>query len=897
MTQNIFWHGLTVKDSAQQLNSDLSSGLAHAEATARLKRYGPNQIAHGAQRSLWHMFAAQLADFMILVLVAAAVVSGVLGELRDTIAIIVIVLLNAVVGTVQEYRAQRAIAALRNMTAPMAAVIRAGQTISIQASELVPGDLVIVEAGNVVPADLRLSAVSQLQVDESALTGESHSVFKTTELLDDNELPLGDRRNLAYSGTLVTSGHGCGIVVATGMASEIGHIAALLDSAMSMRTPLQLHLDRFGKQLALIILAVCAFIFIAGLLQQQPALLMFLTAVSLAVAAIPEALPAVVTISLALGARKLSRRNALVRRLPAVETLGSVTYICSDKTGTLTQNQMHVEVVFADGKRLPELPAADHDESVWQHLGRAMALNNTVAQAAATAAADAGQNGEGSASCVPVGDPTEVALVLAAKQAGYDKAALATQLPQTGELAFEEQRKCMTTVHRTDDGAVSFTKGAPETVLELCTHWLTAQGEQPLEPGDREAVLQQVLVLAGEGYRVMAFAMRRHESTPDTRTPVSVESALTFVGLAGLMDPPREEAGQAIADCRAAGIIPVMITGDHPETAGSIAMRLGIAEKQDRAMTGQQLEKLTNEALMREIRDIRVYARVDPKQKIRIVEALQSQGEFVAMTGDGVNDAPALKRAGIGVAMGKKGTDVAREAADMVLLDDNFATIVAAVKEGRRIFDDIRKFVKYTMTSNSGEILTLVLAMLLGMPLPLMPIHILWINLVTDGLPGLALASEPAERNVMQRGPRPPGENIFAHGMWQHIVFVGILIGVISVGAQAWALEREVEHWQTVVFATLTFAQLFHVMAIRSERDSLFRIGVTSNPQLLAAVLLTVGLQLAVIYAPFFNTVLQTQPLSLYDLTVCVLLASIVFFAVEIEKWLVRKGWLYTKDD
>lgn len=873
------WYSSTIEKAVRDLSGDLTTGLSSTEVEARLERYGLNQIRQGGQRTVFRIFAAQITDFMILVLLAAAIVSGVVGELRDAIAIVVIVILNAVIGTIQEYRAQRAIAALQKMAAPEATVIRDGETVSIPATSLVPGDLVLLEAGNIVPADLRLYESVQLQINESALTGESHAVSKSIEVISDTGLPLGDRRNMAFNGTMVTRGHGKGIVVATGMNSEIGNIAELLQEEVSARTPLQIRLTRFGKQLALAILVICTLIFIIGLLQHQPVLLMFLTAVSLAVAAIPEALPAVVTISLALGARKLSRRNALVRRLPAVETLGSVTYICSDKTGTLTQNQMHVEAYFADERRLYEIPDKENEVMLWQRLGQAMALNNTVA--------DQPANGD---ETVPTGDPTEVALLLAAKKAGHIKSALAHQLPQVAELPFDEQRKCMTTLHQDHSVVISFTKGAPEVILAMCKNQLTRQGVQDWE---QKTVLQQAKELAAEGYRVLAIATREFKSIPENCTSSSIESDLTFLGLIGMMDPPREEVLQAVADCRAAGIVPVMITGDHPETAGSIAIRLGIADKQDRVITGQELEKLSDTELASQVRDIRVYARVDPKQKIRIVKALQDQGEFVAMTGDGVNDAPALKRAGIGVAMGKKGTDVAREAADMVLLDDNFATIVAAVKEGRRIFDDIRKFIKYTMTSNSGEIWTLVLAMLMGMPLPLLPIHILWINLVTDGLPGLALASEPAERKVMQRGPRPPEENIFAHGMWQHIVFVGILIGVISIGAQAWMLARGVDYWQTAVFTTLTFAQLFHVMAIRSERDSLFRIGLFSNPQLLGAVLLTVVLQLMVIYVPAFNTIFKTDPLPIYDLGICVLLASIVFFVVEIEKWMIRRGWLY----
>ncbi|SET06847.1 Ca2+-transporting ATPase [Nitrosomonas marina] len=882
MSQNNPWHCLSAEKAAQSLETDLTGGVTADEAAERLKIHGPNRIKRGAKRTPLHIFAAQFADFMILVLVVAAIVSGLVGELRDSIAIVVIVILNAIIGTVQEYRAQRAIAALQKMAAPGATVIRDGKTETISADRLVPGDLVLLEAGNVVPADLRLFDASQLQVDESALTGESHAVSKQPDVLEEPDLTLGDRSNMTFNGTMVTRGHGKGIVVATGMDSEMGHIAAMLEKEESARTPLQIRLARFGKHLAVAILIVCIFIFAAGLLQDQPVLLMFLTAVSLAVAAIPEALPAVVTISLALGARKLSRRNALVRRLPAVETLGSVTYICSDKTGTLTQNRMHVEALFADGRRIEKLPDADDGNRLWQRLGQALALNNTVA--------DDPENTEESGEASVTGDPTEVALYQAAKRAGFDKPVLSKKLQQVAELAFDEDRKCMTTLHQSDAGIVAFTKGAPEAVLDMCSDALGDEGNRDL---DQNRVQEQAEALAAEGFRVLAVACREFSELPEERSPDTIETGLTFLGLVAMMDPPRDEAAQAVADCLTAGIVPVMITGDHPATARSIACRLGIADEHDRVMTGRELEELSDEEFDRQVLELRIYARVDPRQKIRIVKALQEQGEFVAMTGDGVNDAPALKRAGIGVAMGRKGTDVAREAADMVLLDDNFATIVSAIKEGRRIFDDIRKFIKYTMTSNSGEIWTLVLAMLLGLPLPLLPIHILWINLVTDGLPGLALASEPAERKVMQRAPRPPQENIFAHGMWQHIVFIGILIGGLSIGAQIWAIDRQIEHWQTIVFTTLTFAQLFHVMAIRSERDSLFSIGLFSNPQLIGAVVLTVVLQLAVIYTPFLNDIFKTAPLPLDDLMLCVLLASVVFVVVEVEKWMARRGWLY----
>jgi Ca2+-transporting ATPase len=860
------WYRLSVEETVSRLRSHVSGGLDRIEAAARLAQYGPNRIERGHRRSLAGIFIGQLTDFMILVLLGAALISGIIGEPQDTIAILVIVLLNALIGTVQEYRAERAVAALRRMAAPAARVLRSGTVSSLNSAGLVPGDLVLLEAGEVVPADLRLVETTDLQCDESVLTGESHPVSKLVEALEGADLPLGDRRNLAFKGTHVTRGRGTGVVVATGMGSELGRIAGLLGKAERVTTPLQQRLTRFGRHLALAVLAVCAVVFVAGLLQGQPVMLMFLTAVSLAVAAVPEALPAVVAVSLALGARKLSRHGALVRRLPAVETLGSVTYICADKTGTLTQNRMTVERVMAVGEWREALPS---EGTPWEALGQALALNNDILE----------QDGR------PVGEPTELALHLAAAQAGYDRRALEQALPRIAEIPFDSDRKRMVTFHRGGEGVRVLAKGAPEVLLPLCKDTLARGGL------DVEATLEQARSLAAQGYRLLAFAQRHLDSLPEPLE--QAERALTLLGLVALIDPPRPEVAEAVAACRSAGIIPVMITGDHPGTARAIAQRLGILAGDGAVISGPDLAALSDAELDRLAGDIRVYARVSPAQKIRIVKALQARGELVAMTGDGVNDAPALKRAGIGVAMGGKGTDVAREAADMVLLDDNFATIVRAIREGRRIFDNIRKFIKDTMSSNSGEIWTLFLAPFLGLPIPLLPIHILWINLVTDGLPGLAFTAEPTEPGAMRRRPRPPDESIFAHGMWQHIIWVGLFVGGVSIASQAWALGRGVAYWQTVVFTVLTISQLFHSMAVRSERASLLNIGIASNRPMLGAVLLMVVLQLAVIYVPALNPIFKTQPLPVMDLVICFALSSLVLLAVEIEKALARRGWLY----
>jgi P-type Ca2+ transporter type 2C len=849
-------HTRHAHEVAHELGVQPEAGLSSQDVEARRLAHGPNRLPEAAPRPVWLRLLDQFRDFMILVLLAAAVVSGLIGDLTDTVVIVVIVLLNAAIGFWQEWQADRALQALQAMATPRATVRReGGQVQVVQTEHLVPGDVVLLEAGNLVPADLRLHDVAQLRVDESALTGESVTVEKDPRHLtgaDAAALPLGDRSNMAFKGTLVTHGRGAGLVVATGVQTQLGQVAALLHDAPDKATPLQKRLAAFGRRLSLAVIAICVGVFALGVLRGEPVLLMALTAISLAVAAIPEALPAVVTVLLALGARRLVASQALVRRLPAVETLGSVTVICSDKTGTLTLNRMQVQQHAALGAS---------EETLWTAL---VLCNDAVA----------GSEGW-------LGDPTETALLVAAAEAGLEVGALKSARPRRHEWPFDAQRKRMSTLHAKDDGAGwrAYVKGAPESVLPRC------------EGPGLEAAQRLAHDWAARGLRVLAVAQRDGHDDVVAVDADRFERELSLIGLVGLVDPPRPEAQAAVAECRTAGIRPVMITGDHPATARAIARALGIVDRDDAlVLTGPELTRMDDAQLETAARATQVYARMDPAQKIRIVSALQARGDFVAMTGDGVNDAPALKAADIGVAMGRGGTDVAREAASLVLLDDNFASIVGAVREGRRIFDNIRKFVRYALTGNSGEIWVLALAPLLGLPVPLLPIHILWVNLVTDGLPGLALAAEPAEARVMQRPPRPPGESVFAHGLWQHALLVGLLIGALCLGVQAWALQTGHGHWQTMVFTTLTLAQMAHVLAIRSERESLFTQGLSSNLPLLGAVALTLVLQLATIYVPLLQPIFRTEALSAAELALCVALAAVIFVVVEIEKAVRRRA-------
>jgi Ca2+-transporting ATPase len=850
-----------IADVARSLNTT-PAGLDPATAQQRLTECGKNQITNAKRKTVWQMLLHQFTDVMILVLIAAAIISGMVGELNSTYVILAIVLLNALIGFVQEYQATKAVEALQKMAANQARVLRNGLTVDIEAVDLVPGDVVLLDAGNIIPADVRFIETHALKVDESSLTGESDNVVKNFAVLPEGDYPLGDRVNIGYKGTFVTNGRATAYVVATGMTTELGKIAKLVQTAEA-DTPLQRRLGTFGKQLAAAALVICLIFFAVGWLRGEPLLNLLLVSISLAVAAIPEALPAVVTVALALGAKRLVKSQALVRKLSAVETLGSVTYICTDKTGTLTINKMTVDETEASLEfSLPVLPNGDA-------LLTAMALNNDVTKID---------------SDVWLGDSTEVGLVQYAADRDYDRTNLESRFPRIAELPFDSDRKCMTTLHQTDQGVLVVTKGAVGALFNQ----LEAD-QQPSVP----ALRSRVDALAERGFRTMGYAGKLLPELPATIDPATIETGLGFIGFVGLMDPPRHEARQAVAECREAGIITVMITGDHKLTAKAIAETLGIVTSdEDKVLTGPELSQLDDAAFDAIVEKVRVYARVDPAQKLRIISALQARHQFVAMTGDGVNDAPALKNADIGVAMGITGTEVAKEAAHMILLDDNFATIVKAVKHGRRIFDNILKFIRYILSGNAGEIFAIFLAPFFGLPIPLLAIHILWINLITDGLPGLALAYEPAEADTMKRPPIDPKQAIFAGGLGWFVLWVGLLIGAVTIGIQAWAIQRELAHWQTMTFTVLCFAQLGNAIAVRSHRKSVFSMKLLANKPMLGAITLTVALQLMVIYVPLFNDLFNTQPLTWGELGITVAVSSLVFWAVEIQKFVIRQSTL-----
>ena len=899
------WHQLSVERALSRLSSDEAAGLKHSEAAVRLSDYGRNELIDRGVKSGWRVLWQQLTSTMVLVLMVAAAAALALGDPKDAVAILAIVVLNAVLGYTQEYKAEKGMAALRKLAIPNVKVRRDSQVKEMPARELVPGDIILLEAGNLVPADCRIIRSINLRTQEASLTGESEPISKIDSAIEDSDLPIGDRRNMAYMGTVISNGRGVGAVTATGMRTEIGRIAVLIQTVTGAQTPLQKRLNQLGRILAFGSLIVVIAIFFLGLLRGEDITLMFLTAVSIGVAAVPEGLPAVVTIALAFGAQRMLKRRALMRRLPTVEALGSVTVICSDKTGTLTKNEMEVSVIrvmsdLAENGATPtDGSSFDSDRNFSDEPAATLLLAATALCNDAELVADA------DSWIHAIGDPTELALLRAASDRGMSKKEIETDFERVAELGFDSERKRMTTVHRFSSSSpihgrlaenfqrdpnlraapyLAFTKGAADSLLEVSSSVWTDGRIQPMNETLRIQIVAANDHIASSGRRVLGVAFRPLATLPAQTDFESLEHDLVFLGLIGMSDPPRPEAKTAVSTCIRAGVRPVMITGDHPSTALSIARELGISRDQS-AITGVELSKMSPEDLDRVVEHTSVYARVSPEHKLKIIEALQQRGHVVAMTGDGVNDAPALKKADIGIAMGIEGTDVAKKTADMVLLDDNFATIVAAVEEGRVIYDNIRKFIKYIMATNSAEMGIMLMALLAGMPLPLLPLQILWLNLVTDGLPALALAVEPAEHDLMKRPPHRSNESIFGDGLGLHIIWVGLLMSSISLAIGYWYFNSGDEVWRTMVFTTLTFSQMGHVMAIRSNSRSFFSLSPLSNKPLIGAVTSTVAAQLVLIYVPFFQSLFKTVALSAWDLSLCVIFSSLVFFSVEAEKW------------
>ncbi|MEJ2510428.1 MAG: cation-translocating P-type ATPase [Anaerolineales bacterium] len=906
-SKNNAWHRMTINDSLAALSVDLDQGLTSQQASERLQSYGKNEIIDHGGKSIWKILWAQLTDTMVLVLFAASVISVLIGDWKDAIAIFAIVLINAVIGLVQEHRAEQAMAALKQMASPNIRVRRNGKPEEIDAKYLVPGDIIFLEAGSKIPADSRLVESANLRVEEASLTGESEPVNKTIAPLQEENVPLGDRTNMLFMGTIATYGRGTAVVVRTGMQTELGRIAEMIQTVEEDQTPLQKRMDKMGKTLALVALGIVAIVFSLGLLRGENPSEMFLTAVAMAVAAVPEGLPAVVAIALALGAQRMLKRNALIRKLPAVETLGSVTVIASDKTGTLTANQMQLKVLDVAGntQELGWKPGEENLSLTYDQLNPATkflvlggVLNNDAQLVTDEKEPDA---------YLVLGDPTEGALISAAANLGLLQSELKTAFPRVEEVPFSSERKRMTTLHQLLqdhhrylpdlglDGKIdsshllSITKGAVDGLLEISSQVLVKGEVLPLNQEWRSKIEQATEDMAKDGLRVLGLGFETVPNTLNGNASSAVEKSLVFVGLFGMMDPPRPEAYESVQVNYQAGIRTIMITGDHPLTAERIARDLEIA-KDGTTITGAQLSKMSDDELRKVVATTNVYARVAPEHKLRIVSALQDLGEVVAMTGDGVNDAPALRKADIGVAMGITGTDVSKEAADMVLLDDNFATIVRAVREGRTIFDNIRKFIKYTMTSNAGEVLVMLLAPFFGMPLPLTALQILWINLVTDGLPGLALSVEPTEKDTMKRPPIDIKKSIFSGGLNTHIVWVGLLMGLVSLGIGFWGWQTGNPYWSTMVFTTLTLSQMGHALAVRSDKRSLFTQGIFSNKLMVIAVSLTFVLQMAITYWAPMNEIFKTQPLPLPELGLSLGLSLVVFLAVELEKWFKRRG-------
>ncbi len=889
----IDWHQVEATEVLRQLNTDAAYGLKEAEAGRRLAEHGPNELQAAHRISAWTILGEQFKNVLILILLVAVGLSAFLGHGIEAIAIAVIVLFAVLLGFVQEYRAERAIEALHQMAAPTATVLRDGDELDVPGRDLVPGDIVLLHTGDKIPADARLIEVVNLQVEEASLTGESAPVEKQTARLAAGDLPIGDRKNMVYAGTAVTYGRARAVTVATAMNTEFGKIARLLQTVETGKTPLQQSLNRVGRALAQAAIVVVLLIVTLAMFRGQPVLEMFIFGIALAVAVVPEALPAVVTISLAIGVQRMVKRNALIRRLPAVESLGSVSVICSDKTGTLTKDEMTVRRIFVAERMLNVSGSGYEPQGVFSLNGNTVDSSPPLIMLlrAAALASDArlarGGNDGRSPGWQIKGDPTEGALVVAAAKAGLWKADLDAQFPRVREIPFTSESKRMTTLHATPEGVVvAYGKGAPEVILNSCTQVSTDSGEAGLDTTSREAVLRTARQMAAEALRVLAVAFKPNA------TPKDAEREMVFLGLVGMIDPPRPEVKAAVQKCEQAGIKPVMITGDHPLTAQAIARELGLL-KGGRVVTGSEMDAMSEAELEREVENIEVYARVSPAHKLGVVTALQNKGHIVAMTGDGVNDAPALKKADIGIAMGITGTDVTREAAAMTLTDDNFASIVAAVEEGRGIFNNIKKYLMYLLSSNIGEIGLMAGATLLGLPLPLTAVQILYVNLATDGLPALALAVDPPEADLMRRLPRDPRTGIFtrpvivlmaAGGLWSMAVNLALFIGLVNSG-------RSLSEAMAMTFVSLVLIPFFKAYNFRSDRLSVSERPF-ANRWLNMAILWELALLAVIVYVPFFQLPFGTSGMLLADWAMVIGLALTILPVLEFLKWLERRGWL-----
>lgn len=877
------WYSKSIEDVTKDLETDIEKGLSRQEAEERLRKYGANQFQESQKPSIWKMLWEQMNSMLIYILIAAAVVSGIVGEISDAVIILIVIVLNAVIGIVQESKAEKALEELKKMSTPNAVVKREGVVKEISSEEVVPGDVVFIDAGRFIPADLRLVEAANLQIEESALTGESVPVDKIASPLEQGEIPLGDQRNMAFMSTLSTYGRGIGIAVHTGMETEIGKIAKMLGNQGKESTPLQKKLDELGKILGIGAVLVCIIMFFVGYFQGREVLEMFLIAVSLAVAAIPEGLLAIVTIVLAIGVQKMIRHHAIVRKLPAVETLGAVSVICSDKTGTLTQNKMTVTKVYVDGK-FTELENVHLNTEVNDQFIKGMMLCN-----------DAVVNDDKQA-----GDPTEIALVVAGMNIGLTKRELEDQHKRVYEIPFDSDRKMMTTVHTNGNQFFSITKGALDRLLPRMTSIFIDGSTKPMTEEDKKEILHISNQMSDEALRVLAIAKRDISSEKDFN--LQLEENLTFLGIVGMIDPPREEVKASIAECKDAGIRTVMITGDHQNTALAIAQELGMASSISETMTGQQLNEISDPELQEKVEKTRVFARVSPEHKVRIVKSLKENGHIVSMTGDGVNDAPSLKQADVGVAMGITGTDVSKGAADIVLTDDNFATIVAAVEQGRNIFQNIKKSILFLLSCNLGEITAIFIGVLLGMPTPLTAVQILWVNLITDTFPAIALGMDPDDPDVMKEKPRNPKESIFARGSGVFALLNGFLIGFITLFAFVEGLRfysgassifsidfgnittDALTHAQTMAFITLSVSQLFHSLNLRSQKKSIFQLGLFSNKYLIGAIALGIIIQAALVYIPFLHDVFGIHVLSGKDWLFVVGISLIPIIANELVK-------------